>query len=62
MAILCGLIGLALPGASLGMVPGSIQGYLLAGLLWFLLYSGHVFVTTLVWGTGSKRAWIVRTK
>lgn len=54
MGILCGLIGLALLGASLGVLPGSMQGFLLVGLLWFLLYSGYVFVTTLVWGTGNK--------
>lgn len=54
IGILCGLIGLGLLGASLGWVPGSMQGYLLVGMLWFLLYSGYLFVSTLVWGTGKK--------
>lgn len=55
MAIISGLVGITLLGASLGMISGPVKGFLIIGLLWFLLYSGYIFVTTVFWGTGDER-------
>ena len=55
MAIISGLVGITLLGASFRMVSGPVKGFLILGLLWFLLYSGYIFVTTLFWGTGEEK-------
>lgn len=55
MAIFSGLVGVTLLGASFGIVSGPVKGFLIIGLLWFLLYSGYIFVTTLFWGTGDEK-------
>lgn len=54
MAIVSLLVGMLLLAASLGIAAGPVKGYLLIGLLWLLMYSGYIFVTTLIWGTGDQ--------
>lgn len=56
MAITSNGVGWVLLGATAGVLPGALPGYLLLGTLWLLLHAGYVFVATLVWGTGSTRA------
>ena len=35
----------------LGLLPGDPFGYLLAGILWFIVHAGYLFVTTLFWAS-----------
>ena len=45
--LLC--IGLLLIAVLFGLVPGNPLGYLLVGVLWFVVHAGYLFVTTLFW-------------